>query len=496
MGLETAGWRGSKRRDGGTGDRSYDVAIVGAGVVGAAIAWTLSLYDVRVLWLEAAYDVGEGASKANAGFAVSGFDTASGTLETDLIRYSSPLWEDICERLDVPFWRCGSLLLAFSSEDRNGLGRLAEQAAANGVESELLSRDEALTLAPIVSHEISAALCVREEAVLDPMRLTLGYAEAAVANGVELRLGSPLTGIERDSGGHIRALETPTQTFQARFLVNAAGVHADEIARLADAEPFSIWPRKGEFFVLDRDVGDQVPMIIGQAPRERTRGVIVAPTTNRTALIGATAEDVDDKVDKSTSEAGREFVTRGAQRLVPAVTSRSVIKGFAGLRPASESPYRVERSVRVPNLIHAAAIRSTGISSSPGVAWRVRCLLEEAGLALKARPNPIERLRRLPRLAETPTDLIPEIVSSDERYGTVVCACEHVSAAEVLHALKAPIPATSIDGVRKRTRATGGRCQGAYCMAGVASLLSMSQGVPPEQIPVGDPSATLLTNEA
>jgi glycerol-3-phosphate dehydrogenase len=172
-----------------------------------------------------------------------------------------------------------------------------------------------------------------------------------------------------------------------------------------------------------------------------------------------------------------------------------VIKAFAGLRPASDSPYRIERSRHVPNLVHAAAIRSTGISSSPGVACRVRELLAEAGLTLRERPDAIERLSRTPRLAETPTDQIPEIVSADGRYGTVVCACEHVSAAEILHALTAAIPATSIDSVRKRTRATGGRCQGAYCMAGVASLLSMSQGVPPERIPVADPSATLLTSE-
>lgn len=471
-------------------DEPFDVAVIGAGVVGSAIAWQLSLCDVRVLWLDASYDVGDGTSKANAGLAVSGYDTEPGTLETTLVRESNLQWEDICSRLDVPFRRCGALVLAFDESDVRTLDALAQRAEADGVPSSIITGDEARSLAEMVSPKARAALHVPDESIVDPMRLTVAYAELAVCNGVQLRLSTPVTGFRNDSSRNIALVETSRGAFSARYVVNAAGLHADEISALGGDQSFRIWPRKGQFLVLDRDIGQRVGKIIASPPSDRTRGVVIAPTTNMSALVGATAEDIDDKTDHDTDGPALDRVLREAVRLAPALHRRHIIKTFAGLRPASDQVYHVERSSSVRNLIHAAAIRSTGVSSSPAVAHRVCDLLEESGLELRLVDMRSTTLRHVPRLAEVPTTDIPGLVRDDPGYGMVVCTCEHVSAAEIRQALQSPVPATSIDGVRKRTRATAGRCQGSYCMAGVGFLLSTRHGFDPHAIPQGAPDST------
>lgn len=475
---------------------SYDVVVIGAGVVGAAIAWRLSQDDVRVLWLEAAHDVAEGASKANSAITASGYDTTPGTLESELIRASCRRWEAICSDLDVPYRRIGSLALAFTDEEVMRLEHLRAQADANGVEAEVVSREEMRRLAPTASTEALAALHVPAEGIIDPMRLTVGYAELAVRNGIELRLSTPARGFRRSSDGLLTHVETAGEAFAARFVVNAAGLLADEVSAAAQAEQFRIWPRKGQFLLVDREIGRRVTKILTPIPSARTRGILAVPTTNGTLLLGPTADDQEDKADNTTDEETLEKVLARAKRLVPDIARRHVIKAFAGLRPASDPVYRVELSERVPNLIHAAAIRSTGVSSSPAVADRVRSLLVEAGVELRPRNTAHARLPRVPRLAELPPDEIIALAEREEQYRLVVCACEHVSAAEIRAALDGAVAATSLDGVRKRTRAAAGRCQGAYCMAGIGFMLSIARGLAPSAIPQGEPGTNWAIDEA
>ena len=478
-------------------DRTYDIVIVGAGVIGAAIAWRLSELDLDILWLEAAHDVAEGASKGNSGITASGYDVTPGTLECELVRTSSPQWEAICDDLDVPFRRGGSFVLAFTSEDEARLDGLRAQAATNGVETAIVSGSEARSIAPAVSEDARAALHVPSEGIIDPMRLTLGYAEVAARNGVELRLNSEVTAFRHDAAGRVSHIETTQGAAATRYVVNAAGLNGDTISRLAGAERFSIWPRKGQFLVVDRDVGAQVTTIIGSLPTAQTRGVLAVPTTNGSLLLGPTAEDGRDKSDRDTDEPTLDVVLEQATRLLSLPISRGdVIKTFAGLRPASTSVYRIERSRLVPNLVQAAAIRSTGVSSSPAVAARVLKLLCAAGLESRPRSQTVRRLPRVPRLAELRADEIASAATEDEGYGVVVCACEHVSAAEIRRALEGPLAATSLGGVRKRTRAGGGRCQGSYCLAGIGFILSMRNGLAPWQIPETEPAATWGTGAA
>lgn len=469
--------------------RPYDVAVIGAGVVGAAVAWRLSHERLRVLWLEAEHDVAEGASKANSAIACSGFDTPPGTLETSLVRSSSTGWERLCAQLDVPFRRIGALVLGLGEEDDPLLEQAAERAKANGVAAELIDGQEARRLLAGAAPRARRALHVPDEGIIDPLRLTLGFAEAAVRGGVELRLSSPVIGMRATSDGAISHLTTPTGAFAVRSVVNAAGLQAGEVATAAGDEPFRMWPRKGQFLVVDRELGRTVTKILAPVPSPGTRGVLAVPTTNGSLLLGPTAVDGEDPGDKSTDQATLEDVFARARRLLPDLRAEHVIKSFSGLRPATDHVYRVQRSARVVNLVHAAGIRSTGVSSSPAVAELVRDLLAEIGVK-RAPRAPAHDLPRRPRIAELSSSAAVTLCAQDPAYRVLVCACEHVSAAEIRNALTGPIPARTIDGVRKRTRATGGRCQGAYCAAGVGFMLSVAHDLEPGLVPQTGPLST------
>jgi glycerol-3-phosphate dehydrogenase len=468
----------------------YDVAVVGAGVVGAAIAARLSEEHLRVVWLEAAHDVAEGASKGNSAITASGYDCAPGTLEAELVTASSPRWEAICTDLDVPFRRIGCLVLAFTAREEARLAGLHDEAAANGVPTEIVARERIRELAPAASGAARAALHVPREGIIDPIRLTVAWAEQAVRRGADLMLSTPAKGFGRDGDGRLVAVETPRGPVPARYVVNAAGLGADAVSTAAGAEEFRMWPRKGQFLLVDR-AAHAVTAILARVPTEHTRGVLAVPTTNGSLLLGPTAEDGEDKADAGTDAATLDRVYKAASRLLAEPVDRAhVTKVFAGLRPASDRVYRVERSELVPNLVQAAGIRSTGVSSSPAVADRVRELLAEVGL--EARPPRDEKppTPRPRRIAELSAAEIAASADGDDSANMVVCACEHVTAAEIRAALTSPVPATSIDAIRKRTRASAGRCQGAYCMAGIGFMLSVQRGLEPWQIEQREPGST------
>ncbi|BBZ32036.1 NAD(P)/FAD-dependent oxidoreductase [Mycolicibacterium confluentis] len=475
--------------------RSYDIAVIGAGVIGAAIAAQLSRYAVRVVWFEAAHDVAEGASKANSAIACTGFDMAPGSLESDLILQTNPQWENICRALDVPLRRIGALSLAFDDGDSDSLRNLLNQAREAGIEAELIAGDalrrEARTAAPSAIE----ALHVPREGIIDPIRLTVGLAKLAVLNGVELRCSTPVTGFRHHPSGAISHVVTPTGATAVGAVVNAAGVNADLITDAAVAEPFTMWPRKGQFLLLDRAVGHLVPKIMCTAPTPHTRGIYAVPTTNRTVLVGPTAVDGDDRGDKTTDGDTLDAVWARAERLLPeGVERRHVTKTFSGLRPASDRTYRIEVSAKVPNLVHAAGIRSTGVSAAPGVASYVADLIGAEVMELPVKSSVRESIPVIPRLAEIDTDVAATAFTArpgaaPDEHPIVVCACEHVTAAEIAAECRGPVPATSLDGVRKRTRATAGRCQGAYCSVGVSFILSAATGDQPGEVRHGEPGS-------
>ncbi len=442
--------------------RDYDVVIAGGGVVGCAIARRLSLTTARVALVEATDDVGEGASKGNTGIATCGADCPPGSLEAELVTRSSPGWEALCATLDTPFRRIGRLTVARTAEEERGLGQLLENARANGCDATIVGGEAARAIEPMVAPSARAALHVPGDGIVDPLRLTIGYAELAARNGVEVLLGSPVTDV-RASGERLTHLETPHGPLGARFVVNAAGIEADTISQLAGGEPFSTWPRQGQFWLLDREIGARLGAIVGGVPTAQSRGVHCVPTTHGSLLLGPTARGGADRSDRAVDAASLDAIFAAARRLVPELERRWAIKTFAANRPASEPGYRIGIDRNRPNLVHAAGIRSTGVSSSPALAEHVHEILARAGAPVQdERPGAMTALEPVPRLLGHPDPAA--LFARDPAYGEVVCVCEQVTAAEIAAAFRMRLRPRSVAGLRKRTHATAGRCQGAMCL--------------------------------
>ncbi|BBY86613.1 NAD(P)/FAD-dependent oxidoreductase [Mycolicibacterium tokaiense] len=455
----------------------FDVAVIGGGVLGTAVAARLSATSATVVLLEAESDVCEGASKGNAGVAVSYYGPP-GTVETALINESCPRWEDICTRLSVPYRRLGAVMIALDDEQAATLETTLGELTATGVRGRLLSPREVRETEPLVTESCVGGLLMPDEGVIDPMALTSAFANLAAVNRVSIRLSSPVTRIDRTDSG-VLSLHTPTGTVRARYVVNAGGVGAGAVSRMAGGEPLDYWPRKGQYAVVDRAFAGRLRKIVFCTHSATTKGINVVPTTHGSALLGPTATDHDNPRDTSTDVATVEALIDSARRLVPALHRDMVIKTFAANRPASDEQFRLRFDLQVPNLLHCTD-RSAGVSISPAAADMVLELLREAGLPADERNDATAVLPPNPRVRVS--DEPETLIRTDPLYGQIVCACEHVSAAEINRALAGPVPATSMDGVRKRTGAAYGRCQGSLCSAGISFMTAQKTGTGPATV--------------
>jgi len=468
-------------------DSDLDVLIIGAGVVGSAIACRLSEFDAKVAVIDRRHDIAEEASKSNSGIAASGWTLPAGSLEAQLVCASSPRWEDVCRRLGVPFRRCGTVAIARTAEDAEQIPQLVRNAEANGVKVRALTPGEVVAVAPHATPDSAGGVEVPAEGVIDSIRLTIGYGELAAANGVHFYFAEPLLGATT-AGDEVVEVRTPGMVLRPRFVVNAAGLGADTVSRALGCEDFEIIARRGEWLLLDREFGRRVPRILTMMPTERTHGIMVIPTAHGTCLLGPTAEDLDNKHDRSTSADVLAGVLRECRTLMPGIDERYVIKSFSGLRPHSERTYRIERSALKPNVIQAAGIRSTGVSGSLGIADHVLELLHQAGLD---RPPKASFASGLDALLPFSEALDCRLAAATALGRTVVCACEKVTAAEIHRSLTSPLPARSISGIAKRTHATWGRCQGSACLSGVSFIASLYLGGQAWELPFGEPGSTL-----
>lgn len=463
---------------------TYDILIIGGGVFGTAIAERLSRTTASVCLVEKQGDVAEGASKGNAGVTSSYF-SAPGTLDARLVSASAPRWEDVCRRLNVPFQRIGSLVAALDDDEVAVLHTINEEALACGARAELVSGERARSMEPLLSPHCQAALYVPDDGVIDPMRLTCAFAELAATNGCTIKLNTPIIGFEK-SDGQLHAAVTPFGKIRARHFINAAGLHADTVSHLAGGDRFRMWPRKGQYWILDRAFGARLNHVVNAVPsipEGISKGIHVILTSRGSVLVGPTADDEDDRYDTATDGETLTYAFERAKRLVPSISLNYAIKSYSGLRPACDTPFFVCRDERVPNLIHSVS-RSIGVSSSLGVADYVCDLLRESGLHLEDTPDAADSLPGLLNLrhCEHPE----ELTDVEDGSKTVICVCEQVTAAEIEAALTCRVPARSIDGVWKRTGATGGRCQGSLCLTGVTFLCSAHMNCPPDRVPVKD----------
>lgn len=476
----------------------YDVVIVGAGVVGSMIARELSRYRLSVAVVEKEADVGMGQSTSNSAIIHAGHDPQPGTLKARLNVRGNELWFPLAAELDIPIRRSGALVVAVGGHEHDRLPALLERGRANGVPGlEILSREALLAREPNVTPDASGALYTPTAGVVDAFQGVLGPAENAAANGVAFLLGTEVTGAVTE-GGRLAALETTRGRIAGRWFINAAGIHADEVMHLAGDRPeFAISARRGEYFVFDQS-RFSVGTVLFPMPSDRGKGILITVTTHGNAMIGPNSDPVGDKDDHAVTREGLNEIVAGATRLCPALSPRDVIATFAGVRatgnhaPNGHRDFLIERSERVEGLINVAGVESPGYASAPAIAEMVVGLLRDGGERLVERDdwNPIRR--RIPRFAEMDHETRAAKIEAEPAYGRIVCRCEEVTEGEIVAAIRAPIPATTYDAIKRRTWLGTGRCQGSFDYPRTMEILARELGISMTEVTKKGPGSVFL----
>ncbi len=458
--------------------KQADVVVIGGGVVGCAIARELSRYSLTVVLLESAPDVAMGTSKANSGILHAGFDAEPGTWKARLNVRGAHLYQAISEDLGIPRRRVGSLVVALDEAQRGTLEELRRRGIENGLTGlALWGRDEVLQHEPNLSLDVKGALWAPTAAIVCPFSATIAFAENAILNGARVVTECAVTGIEV-AGNRTTAVETTLGRIETHFVVNAAGVHSGEVARMAGDESFTITPRRGEYVLFDHSVGDLVRSVVFPTPTKVSKGILVSPTVHGNVFIGPNANDVADLDDHETTRGGFAEIISGAQRMVPKLPLANAITEFAGVRAVAGKDFIIGPSPVVSGLVHAAGIQSPGLTSAPAIAETVVEFLGEAGLKLS--PNaaflPINPVR--PKFADLSTSERAKLIETNPLHGRIICRCESITEAEIVAAIRAPCGARTMDGVKRRVRAGMGRCQGGFCGPRVTAILARELGIP------------------
>jgi len=461
----------------------YDIAIIGAGVVGCSIARELAKYQLKICILEKEADVAAGTSKANSAIVHAGYDAKPGTLMSKLNVEGNKMYDELAQELDFHFKRNGSLVLAFSEDEIKILNEIYDRGKTNGVSGlRILTKDEILAKEPAVSNDVKAALYAPSGGITCPYGMVLALAENAAVNGVDVFLENAVTDIQwvEDSvqKEHFYIIKTVKMEIKSRYVINAAGVYADEISKIAGAEEFSITPRKGEYCILDKSVGNIVSHTLFCVPGAMGKGILVTPTVDGNVLIGPNAKDISDKSDTKTTGEGINEVVQGALRIMPGLPVKNVITSFSGLRAVSGKDFIIEESKCRKGFINVAGICSPGLSAAPAIAVYVKDLLKESGLKLVEKKdfNPIRKA--IPRFSQMDNESRQALIKKNPLYGRIVCRCEMVTEAEVVEAINRPCGARTLDGVKIRVRAGMGRCQGGFCSPRIVEILSRELGLP------------------
>src|SRR5215210_528852 len=462
-------------REGTLPDLLFDVAIVGAGAVGCAVARELSGRGARCVLLEAGPDVGAGTSKANTAILHTGFDAKPGTLEARLVARGYELLSEYAEQVGIPTARLGALMVAWNGEQREALAGVEAGARENGYEdARPVAVEELYAREPQLGPGAQGALEVPGEGIVCPFTATLAFATEALASGCELALSAGVSGVRASRGGHL--IETARGEVRANYLVNAAGLRSDEVDAMLGRSDFRVTPRRGELIVFDKLARGLVNHVLLPVPTEKTKGVLVSPTVYGNVLLGPTADDIDDKTDRSTTAVGLASLIEAGGRILPELEQHEVTATYVGLRAATE--HRDYQLVAHPdqNYVCAGGIRSTGITGSLAIAEWVGEALADAGLSLD--PRAASSGLQMPNIGEYGSRPYQddELIGREPDYGRIVCFCERVTRGEIDAALRGPIPPVDADGLRRRTRALMGRCQGFYCGAEIARSLEVGRG--------------------
>lgn len=469
----------------------YDVLIIGAGVCGSAAARELSRYQLKIGVLEKGEDVCSGTSKANSGIVHAGFDAKPGSLMAEMNVKGNAMMGELSKELDFHFENNGSLVLCFQEEDLEKLEELKRQGEKNRVPGIRIIRQEELReMEPNISNKAVAALYAPTGGIVCPFGLNIALAENAAMNGVEFFFDQEVERVEKLEEGY--RVTAGDEVFEAKCVINAAGVYADVFHNMVSEQKIHITARKGEYYLLDRSVGDHVKHTIFQLPGKYGKGVLVTPTVHGNLLVGPTAKDITDKEGTNTTAEGMEEVAQKAVRSVENLPLCQVITSFTGLRAHEEGhEFIIEEVKDAPGFFDCAGIESPGLTSAPAIGIRLAELVSQK-LQPEKKEDFISKRKGILNPQKLSKEEWKELVKENPAYGTIICRCESITEGEILDAIHRPLGARSLDGVKRRTRAGMGRCQSGFCAPKTMEILSREWKIPMEQLTKAGRNSKLL----
>lgn len=452
----------------------YDVIILGGGIVGTSISRELSKYNIKLALIEANTDIGAGSTKGNGGVVHAGYDPKPDKLKAKLNVKGSAMYPELAKKLNFNYKNTGSFVVGFNDKDLSYLKGLLDNGKKNGVPGvEIINSEKIFDKEPNVSSKAKYALYAPTAAMVDPFDVAIAFAENASENGVEFFRNEKVISINKIDYGFL--INTKKHSYKTKYIVNATGVRADEIANMVGIHDYTIKPRLGELLILDKSCSINLRTVLFPIPGPHTKGIGVMPTISGNVLVGSTAVMINDKEYLSNTTDGINKLLNGSRKLVPKISPKSIIREFVGLRAVameSGDDFFIEASKEIPNFISAVGIQSPGIAASPAIAEYVRDILSNQGLNLipkKDFKDYREPIADFSKLSDVEKD---KIIKNNPSYGNIVCRCETVTEGEIISAIKRPVGATTIDGIKRRTRAGMGRCQSGFCQHKVLSILS------------------------
>ncbi len=472
-----------------------DILIAGAGITGTSVARELSRYAASVLVLDRGPDIAEGATKANSGIVHAGYDAVPGSRKAYFNVRGSMMYESLCRDLGVPYRRCGSMVIGFDDADRAALEALMKRGVENGVPGlRIMNGKEALEMEPSLNPDIQWALDVPTGAIVSPYELAFAMADDAAVNGAGFLFGRSVSGAERDAEGKWIISTDSGELYSCRVFINCSGASGADLHNMISDIPLRMTHRRGQYYLLDRSSELPFSRTIFQCPSPMGKGVLVSPTVHGNILLGPNAEDIQDPMDTATTAEGLSFVLSRAARTWPGVSVRTNITNFSGIRAHLDlDDFMIGPVSGAEAAFEAVGIESPGLSSAPAVA---DFLAEKvsAYLGLKRKGTVVSYPRRPKPFHDMDDNERDQAVRADPEYGNIVCRCETVTEAEIRQAIRRPVGATTIDGIKRRTRAGMGRCQGGFCCPRVAQILSEETGVPLDRITKNGGESYLLDN--
>ncbi len=456
----------------------HDIVIIGAGIIGCNIARELSKYNLDICLVEKTSDVATGTTKANSAIVHAGFDAKAGTLKAKLNVLGNAKFDLLSEQLDFPFKRNGSLVLCFEEDKIDDLKQLVKSGKQNGVPGlEILDVKALRELEPKVGTRAIAALHAPTGGIVCPYEMALALAENAQINGVKFKFNREVKNIVKQQDLFI--LSTNKETIKAKLVINAAGLFADKINNMVSDNKFEIIPRKGEYCLFDKSVGDMFTHTIFQQPTFMGKGVLITPTVDGNLLLGPNAVDIDDKEDLTTTQVGLDEIIDKSKYSLDNTPYHAIIASFSGLRAHTRAgDFIIGEAKDVPGFINVAGVESPGLSASPAIADMVEEIIAaKLNLTTKKDFNP--QRKGLPRFRDMTNDERRDIIKKDPRFGKFVCRCETVTEGEIIASINRPLGATDLDGIKRRTRAGMGRCQAGFCMPKIVDILARELNISP-----------------